>query len=66
MGNPKWGSTSASPFPGKCLTTALTAPRCRPDTKAATWAATADGSEPNDRIPSDGLSGRVTTSATGA
>ena len=59
-------STDVSPWPGKCFTHAATPADCRPSTHAAVWAATAPGSDPNDRTPMTGLEALLLTSASGA
>jgi hypothetical protein len=54
-GSPRWASTGAWPFPGKCLAQADTPADCSPAIRAAPSRATSAGSFPYDRMPMFGL-----------
>ena len=45
-GRPRWASTGAWPFPGKCLAQADTPDACSPSMRAAPKRATSSGSLP--------------------
>ena len=65
-GRSRCESTSVSPWPGKCFTTASMPPAASPSMYAAASRPTVAGSSPKDRVLITGLRGLLLTSTTGA